>query len=74
MEAISDTVDTVSIGLTLVWSFKVRDRLNSLLASTPGKVTWFHGFWTFLFQHLYVNYRINALCEVCPEQDIGQVP
>ena len=74
LQLISNVVDGVSNLLLLFWSFKVRNWLNSLLAATPGKVTWFHGFWTFLLQFTYINYKINALREVCPEQNIGQIP
>jgi len=67
----SDFLNRIYVILVLVWSFTVRNRLNSLLASTPGTASWFHGFWTFLFQYWYINYKINVLCEAEPEQRGG---
>ena len=75
VETVSDGLDTVSGLLLLIWSFKVRNRLNTLLTSAPGATSWFHGFWTFFFQYLYINYKINTsrgnlqslrgLCQTC---------
>ncbi len=62
VEAISGLIDLVSAVLILVWCFKVRNRLNSLLVLAPGSASWFDGLWTFFFQFLYINYKINVLC------------
>jgi hypothetical protein len=63
IEVASGIVDFISFILILVWSFKVRNRLNTLLKTRSGYPSWFHGFWTFLFEHLYINYKINVLCK-----------
>ena len=47
----------------IVWSFKVRNRMNKALNLQKGDFHWFHGFWTFLFPPYYFNYKINCLNE-----------
>ena len=62
-ETISWLADRLSLVLILVWSFKVRNRINYLRALAPGSASWFSGLWTFLFQYLYINYKINIYFE-----------
>ena len=45
----------------LIWAFKVRNRLNTLLGSDPHSSSWFHGGFTFFFSVLYITYKINCL-------------
>ena len=71
VEPFTEIIDRVSLLLILIWSFKVRNRLNSILSATPGALSWFHGFWTFLFQYLYINYKINVLSEQQTEKETG---
>ena len=71
VEYLSKIFDHLSLLLLLVWSFKVRNRMNIILASRPGNPSWFHGFWTFLFQYYYINYKINVLSVAEPEQRAG---
>ena len=45
----------------LIWAFKVRNRLNTLLGSAPHSSSWFHGVPTFFFTIFYLTYKINCL-------------
>ena len=65
-ELVSDSVDKVWNIIALVWAFKFRNRMNSLLGSTPGQKKWFHGGWTFFFGFLHINFKINQLNEIEP--------
>jgi hypothetical protein len=47
----------------LIWSFQVRNRLNTLLQSTTDSKSWFHGFYTVCFVWIYINYKLNKLKE-----------
>ena len=60
---ISDLVDRVSNIAYIVWGFKARNRMNSILSSEKKSKDWFHGLWTFLFSPLYFNYKVNRLNE-----------
>ena len=59
----------------VIWSFKVRNRLNTLLQATqerpimrPGEMTdsrsWLHGVPTFSLNVFYINYKLNKLKQV----------
>ena len=50
----------------LVWSFQVRNRLNTFLQSTTDSRSWFHGFYTVCFVWIYINYKLNKLKEANP--------
>jgi hypothetical protein len=67
IEMISDLMDRVWNIMLLVWAFKFRNRMNTQLASTPGQQNWFHGAWVFLFEFLYINFKINKLNETNTE-------
>lgn len=58
---LSDRVDNV---LALIWAFLARGALNRLLQSQVKTPTWFHGGWTFFFQVLYINFKINTILEL----------
>ena len=47
----------------VIWAFKVRNRLNTLLGSAPHSSSWFHGVPTFFFTLYYLTYKINCLKE-----------
>ena len=47
----------------LIWSFQVRNRLNTLLQATTDSRSWFHGFYTVCFVWIYINYKLNTLKE-----------
>jgi len=49
-----------------VWSVMFRTRLNAYYGFQPGSPDWFHGFWSFFFPSLYVNYKINRIVERRP--------
>ncbi|MEM6277890.1 MAG: hypothetical protein AAF733_00325 [Verrucomicrobiota bacterium] len=55
---ISDKVHSI---LLLFWAFSARKRINQVTRAYKGSAEWFHGFWTFLFTFLYLNYKINSL-------------
>jgi len=70
LDQISANIDKVLSILILVWGFKARNRMNSLLGLSEGGLSvskddtkWFHGFWTFLFQYFYFNYKVNKISE-----------
>lgn len=44
-----------------VWSVMFRTSLNGYYGFQPGSPDWFHGFWSFFFPSLYVNYKINRI-------------
>lgn len=69
-----DTLLSLSVNiLMLVWAFKARNRINQALGAAPKAWYWFHGFWTFLFSPLYINYKINCVSEGI-EADQDQAP
>lgn len=51
----------ISSGMTLIWAFQMRQRLNACLELSPKYSDWFHAGWTFIFTALYINYKINQL-------------
>lgn len=50
--------------LGLIWAFLARNSFHRLLTSQKGTPNWMHGLWTFLFQALYFNFKVNRLSEV----------
>ncbi len=72
-EFVSDLADTTWTVLTLVWAFKARNRMNGLLWTSPGDGAWFSGLGTFVFAHLYFNYKVNTLSEQTPPPSNGTV-
>jgi hypothetical protein len=68
IERVSDLVDALWIVLTTIWAFKVRNRINSLLATSAEESAWFKGLWTFLFGAFYINFKINKMHERLPNQ------
>ncbi|WP_028579640.1 hypothetical protein [Desulfogranum japonicum] len=61
LDLASDICSRGSNILLLIWAFMARKKMNSLLSAVKGGDYWFHGFWTFFFQHLYFNYKINKI-------------
>jgi hypothetical protein len=49
--------------IIIAWSFKARNRINTLCSFCKDSEEWFHGFWTFLFYIWYINYKVNVLNE-----------
>jgi len=70
IEIISNVADRIWQILVLVWSFQARNRINRNICANPGDANWFHGFWTFLFTALYINYKVNFLNADSYESDI----
>lgn len=60
-DGMTSIFDLVSAICLLVWAFKARNSMNILLKVRPGQKQWLHGFWTFIFQSLYFNYKVNKL-------------
>jgi hypothetical protein len=46
--------------LLVVWTFKVRNRVNVLLRSTKHSPFWLHGFWTAVFGIVYIQKQLNG--------------
>lgn len=63
---LASLVLTISL---IVWSFKIRNRMNKILNLQKSDSNWFHGFWTFLLPPYYFNYKINCLTEQVNEND-----
>ncbi|WP_432455367.1 MULTISPECIES: DUF4234 domain-containing protein [unclassified Agarivorans] len=62
--------------LVVVWAFKVRNRINLTFdfAKTDHQF-WFYGFWCFVFNSFYINYRLNHVCLwVRADQDTAAPP
>jgi hypothetical protein len=63
LEGLSSLFDIVLNILLLVWAFKARKRMHTVLGSLRKTSNWFNGLWTFLFPGFYFNYKINSLSE-----------
>jgi hypothetical protein len=59
--AIGKLLSKADLIFTIVWIFKVRNRLNLLLETSKSDKTWFGGVWTFLFGIFYVQFKLNRL-------------
>ncbi|MEM6277959.1 MAG: hypothetical protein AAF733_00670 [Verrucomicrobiota bacterium] len=57
----SNISDRIQTFLFLFWAFAARKRINSATKAYKGSTEWFHGFWTFFFTYLYLNFKINSL-------------
>ncbi len=58
---ISNLFDHLDGLLALIWAFRARSSFHRLMLSEKGTPYWFNGIWTFLFQALYINFKINRL-------------
>ena len=58
---ISNIADRICGILFIVWAFSARSRIHALLESRKGSPQWFHGFWTFVFNVFYVNFKLARL-------------
>lgn len=61
LDYVGYVVDYLYIILSLVWAFKGRNRMNELLGTQNNESNWFNGIWTFIFQELYFNYKVNTI-------------
>lgn len=59
--AIGELLSCADLIFTIVWVFKVRNRLNTLLETSKSDKTWFGGVWTLLFGIFYLQFKINRL-------------
>ncbi|WP_163832105.1 DUF4234 domain-containing protein [Spartinivicinus ruber] len=50
---------------SLVWIFKVRNRLNYIGNATKGSRNWIGGILTFFFTVIYLQYKINQMIDDC---------
>lgn len=65
---VSTFVDVLWTLLTMMWSFKARNRLNTLLLASKNQAIWIKGLWTFLFTAFYFNYKVNKINAQLPDQ------
>ena len=66
----SNSLYIASTLLLLIWAFKFRHRLNDFLEKSPYPTSRLGPVFTFLFQSLYLSYKINqnlGLEETAPE-------
>lgn len=49
--------------LNLFWVFSVRQRLHKMTLAGERSLFWINGIWTFLFQVLYLQFKINEYIE-----------
>lgn len=49
--------------LNLFWVFTVRQRLHKMTQAGERSLFWINGLWTFLFQVLYLQFKINEYIE-----------
>lgn len=63
IEVASNIADKVNNVVMLIWVFSARNRINTLIEAPRDGRTWFNGLWTFLFNALYINYKVNQLRE-----------
>ena len=68
---VSNFVDRLSHLCYMVWGFKARNRMNTILSSEKKTKNWFHGLWTFLFSPLYFNFKVNKLIEEAEQVGAG---
>ncbi|WP_169334298.1 DUF4234 domain-containing protein [Rubritalea marina] len=63
IDQLYNTLNNLFSLLFVIWAFKARNRMNKLIGAHKfkGNTRWFHGFWTFLFQYFYFNYKVNQL-------------
>jgi hypothetical protein len=66
---IGSLVDRIGNILFLVWGFKARSAMNSILRAERGSKEWFHGFWTFMFSPMYLNIKVNKLSKDVEQTD-----
>jgi heme/copper-type cytochrome/quinol oxidase subunit 2 len=62
--AISSVSNLVSLALVIiliVTSFKIRNRMNTLMDITKVDENWLNAFWTFFLHMFYINYKINKM-------------
>ena len=64
----SNIINVIYSLVNLYWIFLIRDRI--LLIANANKETgfWIHGFLTFLFQVLYMQYKINQYHDTNPTE------
>ena len=68
---LSGLIDFICSVAFIVWGFKARNRMNSILSVTKTDNEWFHGLWTFLFTPLYFNFKVNKLSETVDQDAVG---
>lgn len=61
---ISKLIFKIDLILTIIWIFKVRNRMNILLEIEKKTPYWYHAFWTLLFGLFYLQCKVNKLQEL----------
>jgi hypothetical protein len=59
--AIGKLLSKADLIFTIVWVFKVRNRLNALFETSKNEKTWFGGVWTVIFGIFYLQFKLNRL-------------
>ena len=57
--AVGKLLTRADLIFTIVWIFKVRNRLNTLLEASASDKNWFGAVWTFLFGIFYLQFKLN---------------
>ena len=57
----STFADRIGGILFILWAFVARARIHVLLQPRKGSPEWLHGFWTFVFNVFYVNFKLRRL-------------
>ncbi len=60
---VGDCFDRLDGLFGVIWAFLARGSFHRLYVSEKQAPTWFHAFWTLVFQALYINFKINKLLE-----------
>jgi len=68
VSSVSDWLDLAYNILTIVWAFKVRNRIHFLTEWKWGDPQRFKWGWTLIFAGLYVNRKVNVLCRAEEER------
>ncbi|MBN4071864.1 DUF4234 domain-containing protein [bacterium AH-315-F18] len=64
--ALSNFINRIDIILIIVWAFKIRNRMNTLLEATKGSKTWYNGLLTFFLGVIYLQFKLNSLLDQTP--------
>ena len=51
--------------MSVVWAFKLRNRIHTYLGSSKGSVenNWFNAFWVFFLNAWYLQYKMNKIID-----------
>jgi hypothetical protein len=58
---VGELLSKADLIFTIIWVFKVRNRLNALLETSKKDKTWFGILWTSLVGIIYLQFKLNQL-------------